>query len=78
MFVFSGFLTDEKSGPMGRGHRKKILSVKVSDQSDKSEGIFSENADGEQQTFKVNQDGRYICHLCEKTFKTVRQTFDKA
>lgn len=61
---------DERSGPMGRGHRKKILSVKVSDQSDKSEGFLSENVDGEQQTFKVNQDGRYICHLCEKTFKT--------
>uniref|UniRef100_A0A087XT33 Transcription factor E4F1 n=2 Tax=Poecilia formosa TaxID=48698 RepID=A0A087XT33_POEFO len=55
---------------MGRGHRKKIASIKVTDQSDKSATFESENADGEQQTFKVNQEGRYICHLCEKTFKT--------
>uniref|UniRef100_A0A3B5M0S8 Transcription factor E4F1 n=1 Tax=Xiphophorus couchianus TaxID=32473 RepID=A0A3B5M0S8_9TELE len=38
--------------------------------SDKSTTFVSDNADGEQQTFKVNQEGRYICHLCEKTFKT--------
>ncbi|XP_014836103.1 PREDICTED: transcription factor E4F1 isoform X1 [Poecilia mexicana] len=61
---------DERNGPMGRGHRKKIASIKVTDQSDNSATFESENADGEQQTFKVNQEGRYICHLCEKTFKT--------
>ncbi|XP_015242953.1 PREDICTED: transcription factor E4F1 isoform X1 [Cyprinodon variegatus] len=61
---------DESGGLMGRGHRKKTASVKVADQPDKSTEFVSENADGERQTFRVNQEGRYVCHLCEKTFKT--------
>uniref|UniRef100_A0A3B3XQ45 Transcription factor E4F1 n=1 Tax=Poecilia mexicana TaxID=48701 RepID=A0A3B3XQ45_9TELE len=69
-FCYFVLHADERNGPMGRGHRKKIASIKVTDQSDNSATFESENADGEQQTFKVNQEGRYICHLCEKTFKT--------
>ncbi|XP_047212716.1 transcription factor E4F1-like [Girardinichthys multiradiatus] len=65
-----GTTDDESSSPMGRGHRKKIASIKVADQSDKISAFVSENTDGERQAFKVNQAGRYICHLCEKTFKT--------
>lgn len=76
-FCYFVLHTDERNGPMGRGHRRKIASIKVTDQSDKSTTFVSDNADGEQQTFKVNQEGRYICHLCEKTFKTVSQTVDK-
>ncbi|XP_029364417.1 transcription factor E4F1 [Echeneis naucrates] len=61
---------DESSGLLGRGHRRKIASLKVTDQSDGTEGSISDNADSDKPVYKVNQDGRYICQLCEKTFKT--------
>lgn len=48
---------------------------KVTDQSDGTEGSISDNADSDKRVYKVNQDGRYICQLCEKTFKTVSCTF---
>uniref|UniRef100_A0A8D3AV66 Transcription factor E4F1 n=1 Tax=Scophthalmus maximus TaxID=52904 RepID=A0A8D3AV66_SCOMX len=31
---------------------------------------ISDNADSDKPPYKVNRDGRYICQLCEKTFKT--------
>ncbi|KAM9745547.1 transcription factor E4F1 [Menidia menidia] len=61
---------DEGSGQLGRGRRKKIASIKVTDLSDGAEGFVSDDADSDKLTYKVNQEGRYICHLCEKTFKT--------
>ncbi|XP_029997503.1 transcription factor E4F1 isoform X2 [Sphaeramia orbicularis] len=61
---------DESSSQVGRGRRKKTASVKVTDQSDGTEGSISDNADSEKLVYKVNPDGRYICYLCEKTFKT--------
>ncbi|KAM4531851.1 transcription factor E4F1 [Odontesthes bonariensis] len=61
---------DESSGLMGRGRRKKMASVKVTDQSDGAEGFVSDDTDSDKLTYKVTQEGRYICHLCEKTFKT--------
>uniref|UniRef100_A0A667YZC3 Transcription factor E4F1 n=1 Tax=Myripristis murdjan TaxID=586833 RepID=A0A667YZC3_9TELE len=30
----------------------------------------ADSADGSKPVYKVNQEGRYICQLCEKTFKT--------
>ncbi|KAF3846411.1 hypothetical protein F7725_003489, partial [Dissostichus mawsoni] len=63
---------DESSGTFGRGRRKKIVSPKVNDQSDGTEGSLSDNAESDKSVvYKVNQEGRYICQLCDKTFKTV-------
>ncbi|XP_041852004.1 transcription factor E4F1 isoform X3 [Melanotaenia boesemani] len=61
---------DESSGFLGRGRRKKTASLKVTDQPDGAEGFLSDGADSDKLTYKVNQDGRYICQLCDKTFKT--------
>lgn len=57
---------------MGRGRRKKVASPKVTDQSDGTEGSTS---DSEKVVYKINPDGRYVCQLCEKTFKTVSVFF---
>uniref|UniRef100_A0A3Q1EZ26 Transcription factor E4F1 n=1 Tax=Acanthochromis polyacanthus TaxID=80966 RepID=A0A3Q1EZ26_9TELE len=61
---------DDGPGVLGRGRRKKMASTKVTDQSDGTEGSTSDIADGHRPFYKVNQEGRYICQLCEKTFKT--------
>ncbi|XP_076608287.1 transcription factor E4F1 [Chaetodon auriga] len=61
---------DENRGELGRGRRKKSVSLKVADQSDGTEGAISDGADSNKHVYKVNQEGRYICQLCEKTFKT--------
>ncbi|XP_028310110.1 transcription factor E4F1 isoform X2 [Gouania willdenowi] len=53
---------------LGRGRRKKIVSPKVIDQSDV---IEEPSSDSDKLIYKINQDGRYICQLCEKTFKTI-------
>ncbi|XP_068434924.1 transcription factor E4F1 isoform X2 [Clinocottus analis] len=56
---------------LGRGRRKKVVSPKVPEHSDGTEGSLSDNADSDkQQVYKVTQEGRYICQLCNKTFKT--------
>uniref|UniRef100_A0A3B4GPQ7 E4F transcription factor 1 n=1 Tax=Pundamilia nyererei TaxID=303518 RepID=A0A3B4GPQ7_9CICH len=55
---------------LGRGRRKKTASLKVSDQSDETEGVVSDSGDSDKLMYKVNTEGRYICHLCKKTFKT--------
>lgn len=68
-------MLDESSGTLGRGRRKKIVLPKATDQSDGTEGSISDNADSDKPVYKVNQEGRYICQLCEKTFKTVSHTF---
>ncbi|XP_054463622.1 transcription factor E4F1 [Anoplopoma fimbria] len=55
--------------PLGRGRRKKTL--KVNDHSDGTEESVSDNADSDNKPiYKVTQEGRYICQLCDKTFKT--------
>uniref|UniRef100_UPI0037E6FB22 transcription factor E4F1 n=1 Tax=Semicossyphus pulcher TaxID=241346 RepID=UPI0037E6FB22 len=61
---------DESSGTLGRGRRKKTSSLKATDQSDETEGSVSDGAIFDKPVYKVNQEGRYICQLCEKTFKT--------
>lgn len=61
---------DKNSGLLGRGHRKKITSHKVTEQTDESDSPVSDNVD-DKHLYKVNQEGRYICQLCQKTFKTV-------
>ncbi|XP_037544284.1 transcription factor E4F1 [Nematolebias whitei] len=63
--------TDDESGAqLGRGHRKKVASVKVAEKSDQCVGFTSDGADGDRMTYTVNEVGRFICSLCEKTFKT--------
>ncbi|XP_020491877.2 transcription factor E4F1 isoform X2 [Labrus bergylta] len=61
---------DESIDVLGRGRRKKIVSHKATEQSDGTEGSISDNADGDKPVYKLNSDGRYICQLCDKTFKT--------
>ncbi|XP_075942167.1 transcription factor E4F1 isoform X2 [Anarhichas minor] len=57
--------------PLGRGRRKKTVSLKATDHSDGTEGSLSDNADGDNKpVYKVTQEGRYICQLCDKSFKT--------
>lgn len=69
---FSFFiLTDVSDAQLGRGRRKKTASLKVSDQSDETEGVVSDSGDSDKLMYKVNTEGRYICYLCKKTFKTV-------
>nr|XP_020472001.1 transcription factor E4F1 isoform X2 [Monopterus albus] len=58
------------SSLLGRGRRKKIASQKLSDQSDVAEGLVSDNADSDKPVYEMNHEGRYICQLCQKTFKT--------
>lgn len=74
LFVFH---TEQSSAPLGRGRRKKIVSLKVTDQSDgTAERSISQSAVSDRHVYEVNQDGRYICQLCDKTFKTVSVTFN--
>ncbi|XP_026181232.1 transcription factor E4F1 isoform X2 [Mastacembelus armatus] len=61
---------DESRTRLGRGCRKKIASQKITEQSDASEGSISVNGDTDKPVYKVNPEGRYICQICEKTFKT--------
>nr|XP_020491875.1 transcription factor E4F1 isoform X1 [Labrus bergylta] len=61
---------NESIDVLGRGRRKKIVSHKATEQSDGTEGSISDNADGDKPVYKLNSDGRYICQLCDKTFKT--------
>ncbi|XP_054614907.1 transcription factor E4F1 isoform X1 [Dunckerocampus dactyliophorus] len=58
---------DESSATLGRGCRKKTTTLKASDTSERPD---SDNADSDKLVYKVNLEGRYICQLCEKTFKT--------
>ncbi|XP_076026767.1 transcription factor E4F1 isoform X2 [Genypterus blacodes] len=56
---------DESNSLLGRGRRKRNAPLKVPDQSDETAGVLSGKP-----VYKVNQEGRYLCELCEKTFKT--------
>lgn len=73
--ILSLFYTDKSSNLLGQGRRKKIPSHKITEQTDGIEESLSDNAFCDKQVYKVNQEGRYICHLCEKTFKTVSHHF---
>ncbi|XP_056870746.1 transcription factor E4F1 isoform X2 [Takifugu flavidus] len=64
-------LADKNSGLLGRGHRRKITSHKVTEQTDGSDSPVSDNGVDDKHLYKVNQEGRYICQLCQKTFKTI-------
>lgn len=56
---------------LGRGHRKKTASLKATDLPHGTEGSLSDNAaETEKLDYKVNPEGRYVCDLCERTFKT--------
>ncbi|KAF5901859.1 transcription factor E4F1, partial [Clarias magur] len=57
---------DEEGGSLTTTNRRTSLSLK--------EHGESENRDSLDQTktaLKLNEEGRYVCHVCEKTFKTV-------
>lgn len=67
------FLSDKSSGQAGRGRRAKSASLEATVQTSKTRASkAAEDAGGEKQDFKVNEEGRYVCPMCDKTFKTVR------
>ncbi|XP_029914594.1 transcription factor E4F1 [Myripristis murdjan] len=64
---------DETKGLLGRGRRRRVASPKAVDQPGgtvERSADSADSADGSKPVYKVNQEGRYICQLCEKTFKT--------
>ncbi|KAM4598146.1 transcription factor E4F1 isoform 1-T2 [Polymixia lowei] len=65
---------DEAGGLLGRGRRKRIATAKaadqLADQSDRTEEQISDSADNSKAVYKLNLEGRYVCQLCEKSFKT--------
>ncbi|XP_056144033.1 transcription factor E4F1 [Lampris incognitus] len=63
-------INDEAGGQLGRGRRKRIASSKAVEQSGVLKEEKSDCTDSAMAVYKVNQEGRYICQLCEKTFKT--------
>ncbi|KAM9785207.1 transcription factor E4F1 isoform X3 [Syngnathus typhle] len=60
--------TGASTAALGRGCRKKITSLKLSQGSETPKD--SDIVEGDKPVFKVNGNGRYICQLCDKTFKT--------
>uniref|UniRef100_A0A8C6TKN2 Transcription factor E4F1 n=1 Tax=Neogobius melanostomus TaxID=47308 RepID=A0A8C6TKN2_9GOBI len=63
--------TTEYDKCLGRGRRKKTASHKSTNLSHGlSDRDLSDSAAENENDFKVNTEGRYVCHLCEKTFKT--------
>ncbi|XP_061605376.1 transcription factor E4F1 isoform X2 [Phyllopteryx taeniolatus] len=62
--------TNASTAALGRGCRKKSTSLKVSKQSETPEVSVSDNAESDKPVYKINVDGRYLCQLCDKTFKT--------
>lgn len=66
------FLPDKSSAQVGRGRRTKSSSLVATVQTSKTRASkAAEDAGGEKQDFKVNEEGRYVCPMCDKTFKTV-------
>ncbi|KAM3863881.1 transcription factor E4F1 [Diretmus argenteus] len=61
---------DEPRGLLGRGRRKRIASSKATDRPEGTEEHTSDSGDNSKPIYKVDQQGRYLCQLCEKTFKT--------
>lgn len=72
--VYILFFLDKSSAQQGRGRRKKTTSLEAADQTDGSKGYKSDGGVGEKQDFKVNEEGRVVCPICDKTFKTVSCT----
>jgi len=58
---------------LGRGQRRRTASAKASVQAaDRSKlQISSDASEHSKQAYEVNGEGRYVCYVCEKTFKTV-------
>lgn len=66
------FLSDKCSAQVGRARRTKTSSLEAAEQTSRTRASkAAEDAVGEKQDFKVNEEGRYVCPMCDKTFKTV-------
>ncbi|XP_061741191.1 transcription factor E4F1 isoform X2 [Nerophis ophidion] len=61
---------NESKVALGRGCRRKTTSQKAPEESKMPEKPISDSGESDKIVYKVNQEGRYICPLCEKTFKT--------
>lgn len=73
MFVAKfAFLLDKSGAQVGRSRRTKTTSLEGAEQTSRTRASKAvEDGAGEKQDFKVNEEGRYVCPMCDKTFKTV-------
>ncbi|XP_075880206.1 transcription factor E4F1 [Nelusetta ayraudi] len=63
--------SDKCSAQVGRARRTKTSSLEAAEQTSRTRASkAAEDAVGEKQDFKVNEEGRYVCPMCDKTFKT--------
>lgn len=72
-------LSDKRATQVGRGRKAKTASLEASAEQTAGarEPKAAEEAVGEKQDFKVNEEGRYICPMCDKTFKTVSRSLHR-
>ncbi|XP_053095048.1 transcription factor E4F1 isoform X2 [Pangasianodon hypophthalmus] len=56
---------DEAGGRLTTTNRRTVHSAK-----DHGESENRDSSDHTKPALKLNEDGRYVCHICEKTFKT--------
>ncbi|KAM9392737.1 transcription factor E4F1 isoform 1-T2 [Pholidichthys leucotaenia] len=61
---------DVSSGVLNQSRKRKIALVEASIESDGADEVIPESVDSDKLVYRVNSEGRYICPLCKKTFKT--------
>ncbi|XP_020789780.2 LOW QUALITY PROTEIN: transcription factor E4F1 [Boleophthalmus pectinirostris] len=62
----------ENDNILGRGQRRKRPSHKATNQSHQTDRSPSDSgAETDKNDYTVNTEGRYLCGVCEKTFKTL-------
>lgn len=60
---------------MSWGRRKRTATAKASEDAEGAEATHSpDSGDSTRTIFKINNEGRYVCDICDKTFKTVSHT----
>ena len=66
------FLAGQPDVLLGRGQRRRVASVKACERVVlSSKPQISDTSDNSKQAYEVNEAGRYVCCMCDKTFKTV-------
>uniref|UniRef100_A0A8C5F7A0 E4F transcription factor 1 n=1 Tax=Gadus morhua TaxID=8049 RepID=A0A8C5F7A0_GADMO len=63
--------TGEPDVLLGRGQRRRTASAKACERVvHSSKPQLSDTSDNSKQAYEVNEAGRYVCYMCDKTFKT--------